>query len=171
MSMIVGEELYCLVISRFLNCDISLIDHVSLDVRLGNNFELEDWVPSHSRVITTQAGEKPRFKKVECNDGEGVFLPPNAFMQAMTLEYFNMPNDVSGVFFMSSTLARSGINQATSTLLQPGWSGNLVLEIKNYLQYSEHQLFPGQHVGQIVFHKHASVKGYSGKYNNQTSIN
>jgi dCTP deaminase len=169
--MIVGDELHVLVTNNFSNYKPEAIGSVSLDVHLGKQFEIEDWAPAHSRVITTKSKENPRFKSIECVGNEGVFLQPNGFMQAITEEYFVIPSDVSGFFYMCSSMARAGINHSAATLLQPGWSGNLVLELKNYLKYSEHQLFPGQHIGQVVFYRHSTVANpYSGKYNNQTKI-
>jgi|SRR5215831_18493217 dCTP deaminase len=76
-------------------------------------------------------------------------LPPHGFTLASTLERFSMPADLAGVVRGKSTWARDGIS-VFNTLLDPGWSGFLTLEIVNHLQ-DEIIIAAGEPIAQIEF--------------------
>lgn len=168
--MIVGESLVELATQIFGSIDRSCIGDISVDVHLGNDFALELRPPSFARVVNVYNNEQYYSKHQVVADGEYFFLPENGFVQAITKEHFTMPNDVTGYFWVKSRLARAGFDHSAATLIQPGWQGNLVLEIKNNLQFSEQILIPGKPIGQVTFVKHEPVRGYQGQFNNQSSI-
>lgn len=62
--------------------------------------------------------------------GETCTIPPHGFALARSVEYFNMPPNVLGICVGKSTYARCGI-VTPLTPLEPGWSGNLTLEVVN----------------------------------------
>ena len=86
---------------------------------------------------------------------------------ANTMENFKIPLDVVGYVVDKSTYARRFIT-AFNTLLDPGWRGNLTLELVN-LGNSPIDIKAGDPICQIVFHwlDEPTVLGYSGKYQNQ----
>jgi dCTP deaminase len=91
--------------------------------------------------------------------------PPYAL--ANTLEDFAMPLGVAGYVIDKSTHARLFVG-AFNTYLDPGWRGNLTLELVN-LSDRELVLKQGDPICQIVFHFLSSDtdRGYSGKYQDQ----
>jgi dCTP deaminase len=96
-------------------------------------------------------------------------LEPNGFTLASTLEKFVMPNFLVGIVHDKSTLARLGI-ALQNTVIEPGWSGFLTLEITNH---SEKRVIitEGTPIAQIIFHMtdmHVE-NPYSGKYQDQQS--
>lgn len=100
-------------------------------------------------------------------------LLPNQFILAHTIECFNIPANVVGTCVGKSTLARLGVHVLV-TPLEPGWSGQLTLEIKN-LSNKSVPLYVGQGICQIQFHLLDGIPSVTyaskqGKYQNQTGV-
>lgn len=96
-------------------------------------------------------------------------LYPRHASLAHTIENFNMPHNVVGYVVDKSTYARRFIS-AFNTLLDPGWSGNLTLELVNHGEKII-DIKAGDPIVQIAFHwlDEPTDLAYSGKYQNQTS--
>ena len=82
-----------------------------------------------------------------------------------------MPEDVLVICLGKSTYARCGII-VNVTPLEPGWEGQLVLEIVNHTN-SPLKVYPGQGIAQLIFHQGAapctiSYADRGGKYQGQT---
>jgi len=87
---------------------------------------------------------------------------------AHTVENFRIPTNVVGYVVDKSTYARRFIT-AFNTLLDPGWEGNLTLELVNLGDRSIN-IHAGDPIVQIVFHwldEHTD-RPYDGKYMYQT---
>ena len=86
---------------------------------------------------------------------------------ANTLEDFAMPTNVVGYVVDKSSHARLFVS-AFNTLLDPGWAGNLTLELIN-LSAEDLVLKAGDPICQIAFHytTQSTDRPYSGKYMNQ----
>jgi len=99
----------------------------------------------------------------KCNTVE---LLPNQFMLASTIEHFTMPKDVLGIVHDKSTWARLGL-ACQNTVIEPGWSGFLTLELTNHGNNSL-VIKRGMPIAQIIFHFiDEDTNGYEGKYQNQ----
>jgi dCTP deaminase len=87
---------------------------------------------------------------------------------AHTVEDFHLPDDVVGYVIDKSTWARRHVT-AFNTLLDPGWHGNLTLELVN-LGVTPVEIAAGDPICQIAFHwlDEASELPYQGKYQAQT---
>jgi len=100
---------------------------------------------------------------------ENLSLYPQAFMLASTFEHFNIPDWLVGRVCDKSSWARQGLT-VQNTVLEPGWSGYLTLELTNHSQ-NVIELKTGQPIAQILFEmldKPTSLP-YQGKYQNQES--
>ena len=95
-------------------------------------------------------------------------LYPRHSALAHTVEDFRIPNNVVGYVVDKSTYARRFVT-AFNTLLDPGWSGNLTLELSN-LGEEVVDIKSGDPIVQIVFHwlDEETDLPYSGKYQGQT---
>lgn len=94
-------------------------------------------------------------------------LENGQFLLASTIEEFHMPNDVVGIVHDKSTWARRGL-AVQNTVIEPGWSGFLTLELTNH--GPESLVIPcGCGIAQIVFHRldHPTDQPYEGKYQAQ----
>jgi deoxycytidine triphosphate deaminase len=149
------------------------------DIRLGNIFTTT--VPFYDAAYVKQGlgivdlsehnlSQDERFGNfyydtTELKENEKFILKPDQFICASS-EEFVMPDDVVGVVYNKSTLARLGINVMT-TVIEANWEGNLLVEIKNYgrLDFALMQDMP---IAQVMFYKIETPKNpYNGKYQGQ----
>jgi dCTP deaminase len=141
--------------------DPELINPASLDLRLGNLIMLES-VQNHQMIpldISRYTAEHPYQ------------LVPGQFVLAQTIETFNMPEDVAGLFFLKSSRAREGYENLHAGYADPGWHGStLTLELKNARQLQSLPIWPGLKIGQMVFFRMSQRPAISyavtGHYNN-----
>lgn len=141
--------------------DPELINPASLDLRLGNLIMLES-VQNHQMIpleISRYTPEHPYQ------------LVPGQFVLAQTIETFNMPEDVAGLFFLKSSRAREGYENLHAGYADPGWHGStLTLELKNARQLQSLPIWPGLKIGQMVFFRMSQRPAISyaitGNYNN-----
>lgn len=96
-----------------------------------------------------------------------VWLEPGEFLLASTIEKFHMPDDIVGIVHDKSTWARRGI-AVQNTVIEPGWSGWLTLEITNHGPRTV-KLMRGMGIAQVVFHllDQPTELPYKGKYQAQ----
>ncbi|MFN8545539.1 MAG: dCTP deaminase [Candidatus Binatia bacterium] len=114
---------------------------VSVDLRLGYSFtKLRDVANITVSVAqglpdigpggfwqTAELAEKNAFGKPEFYD-----LEPGGFVLAMTHESVTVPPDMVALVEGRSTYARMGLSMhQTAPWIQPGWTGRIVLEIRN----------------------------------------
>jgi len=122
-------------------------------------------------------------RKLKPDDGMGhpekFELHPGEFVLALTHERITMPNHLIGLVEGRSTYARVGLSMhQTAPWIQPGWSGQITLEIRNSgpLTISLQPLLDKP--CQLTFFKLSSALGVAqaygaqdgGKYQNQTAV-
>lgn len=84
---------------------------------------------------------------------DGYLVEPGEFLLGSTREIVRIPEDCVGDFVLRSTIARAGLNHALSGLLDPGFEGQVTLELQNWRRYWPIRIHPGMRIGQIVLHK------------------
>jgi dCTP deaminase len=115
-----------------------VISGVSVDLRLGHRFRV---FSSHtiafidlsgSREQVDQAVEKVMGDEVYISEDETFVLHPGELALGITLEAITLPDDLVGWLDGRSSLARLGLMvHVTAHRIDPGWSGNIVLEFFN----------------------------------------
>jgi len=121
----------------------------SLDIRLGHNFSkiVKSNIPLDCREEITEQ------EKVDFCAKESVIINPGEFFLADTVEYFDIPDYLYAELNGRSSLARLGIEiHSTGGVLDSGFSGDLVLEIKNNSPRPV-KLYPEMRVAQIIFYE------------------
>jgi dCTP deaminase len=146
------------------NYDEALINPASLDLRLGNTIMIEsaESLDMRELSIARHTVENPYL------------LRPGQFILAQTIEVFNMPENIAGLFFLKSSRAREGYENLHAGYADPGWHGSvLTLELKNSRQLLPLPLYPGTKIGQMVFFRMSNppVVSYAvtGSYNQDLS--
>jgi dCTP deaminase len=137
--------------------DDQAISGVSVDLRLGHRFRVfsSHTIPyidlSGSRELVDQAVEKVMSDEVYI-DGEGTFvLHPGELALGITLESITLPDNLVGWLDGRSSLARLGLMvHVTAHRIDPGWSGNIVLEFFNSGKLPL-ALRPGMAIGAMSF--------------------
>ncbi|MBE6953280.1 MAG: dCTP deaminase [Clostridia bacterium] len=137
------------------------IQPASVDVRLGNTFSIVEDSPSG--VITL--GSEIRYKTIETDT---YVLLPGQFVLATTMEYFELPDDLTAFVEGRSSLGRMGLFIQNAGWVDPGFKGEITLELFNANRCAI-ELKSGRRVGQLVFAKMDTPadKPYDGKYQGQ----
>ena len=115
----------------------------SIDIRLGNTFSIVE-------------------------DTSSYILLPNQFVLATTMEYFDLPDDLTAFVEGRSSLGRMGLFIQNAGWVDPGFKGEITLELYNANRCAI-ELKAGRRVGQLVFAKmdQTALNPYNGKYQGQ----
>ncbi len=139
--------------------DSESVSPCSIDLRLGSQIQVESlddngngWVPMD---ITA-----------------GYLLKPKQFVLAHTRETVTIPDGYSGQILLRSSAARAGFNHALSGWCDPGFSGQITLELTNQLQLHDLRICAGQRLLQLIIFGLDTPPALSyeltGNYQNQT---
>lgn len=102
-----------------------------------------------------------------------VYIPPNSFALAKTVEYFRIPRKVLTICVGKSTYARCGII-VNVTPFEPEWEGYATLEISNTSPVPA-PIYPNEGIAQLLFLEsdeecEVSYADRNGRYNRQQGI-
>ncbi len=155
-----------LVIMPLLEAD-KQIGPGSIDVRLGTHFQYFERV---GNAGVDPGGELEKLveksqRSVSVEFGTPLWLHPGQFVLGATLEFLRLPPHLGAYVVGRSSWGRLGLLVATAIMLQPGWGGNLTLELVNHGE-SPIALYAGSRIAQIAVHSlhDVSENPYSGKY-------
>lgn len=115
-----------------------MISGVSVDIRLGHKFRT---FRAYAAAFIDLSGPREEVDhalnsvmsdEIVLTDDEAFFLHPGELALAITLESVTLPADIVGWLDGRSSLARLGLMvHVTAHRIDPGWSGNIVLEFYN----------------------------------------
>ncbi|MEW9796528.1 dCTP deaminase [Alteromonas sp. CYL-A6] len=118
--------------------DYAQISGVTVDIRLGNKFRVFE---DHQAPYIDLSGPKSQVEEalnsvmsdeITLADGKAFFLHPGELALAVTHESVTLPDNIVGWLDGRSSLARLGLMvHVTAHRIDPGWSGNIVLEFYN----------------------------------------
>jgi dCTP deaminase len=130
------------------------IGPASIDLRLGTDFliprrNLHAGIdPGDDRV----AGEVGMSQeRVVVPFGENLWLHAQQLVLGATLEFVKLPPDCAAYVLSRSSWGRVGLLVATAITVQPGFGGNLTLELVNEGN-TPIKLWPGLRIAQLVVH-------------------
>lgn len=138
------------------------IQPASVDIRLGNTFSVVDDTPTG--IITLDS--RIKYKSITADT---YLILPGQFVLATTMEYFELPNNLTAFVEGRSSLGRMGLFIQNAGWVDPGFRGEITLELFNANRCAI-ELRSGRRVGQLVFAKmdDFALNPYSGKYQGQT---
>ena len=116
----------------------------SYDVRLGTKFKVEG-------RICGPVEDRKNWIDREINSNEEFELYPGQFILAHTQEYVRLPHNIEAQFQLKSSRAREGIQHLFAGFIDPGFHGQVTLELKNVTQRHSIFLTPGMLIGQLRF--------------------
>lgn len=156
------------------------IKGISVDLRLDNKFRVFN---DHTAPFIDLSGpreevqtllDKVMGSEILIEDDQAFFLHPGELALASTLESITVPDDLVGWLDGRSSLARLGLMvHVTAHRIDPGWQGQIVLEIFNSGKLPL-ALRPGMDICAINFETLSSPaekpynKRHDAKYRNQT---
>lgn len=137
------------------------IQPASVDIRLGDTFGVVEDTPDG--IITMQ--KEIAYKTIRA---EKYLLLPGQFVLATTMESVRLPENLTAFVEGRSSLGRMGLFIQNAGWVDPGFSGEITLELFNANRCAI-ELSTGRRVGQLVFASMDSPAQhpYSGKYQHQ----
>lgn len=123
------------------------LDAAGYDIRLGS--EVQMFSKDSEVVIDPKNFSGDCLYKRTADEGGAIILPSGTTALAPAVERFKMPGNVWGVVIAKSTYARCGIT-LNATKINPGWEGELVLEISNMTPRSV-KIYPNEGIASIAF--------------------
>lgn len=146
---------------RIYPVDKKQIQPASVDIRLGNTFSIVEDTPSG--IITLE--NEIRYKTIQ---SDTYLLLPNQFVLATTMEYFELPDNLTAFVEGRSSLGRMGLFIQNAGWVDPGFHGEITLELYNANRCAI-ELKAGCRVGQLVFARmdQSAMFPYQGKYQGQ----
>lgn len=139
------------------------VQPASVDVRLSNHF-LE---PVYSGSVVDL--DKPiNYNEFIADSHNGFVIRPHNFVLASTMEYINLPTNITAWIEGRSSIGRIGLFIQNAGWIDPGFEGTITLELFN-ASNSSIRLIPGTRVGQIIFAEldNKCDNPYKGKYQGQ----
>ncbi len=137
------------------------IQPASVDIRLGDTFSV---VEDSSTAILTLS-QKMIYKEIHADK---YLLLPGQFVLATTMEYISLPDNLTAFVEGRSSLGRMGLFIQNAGWVDPGFSGEITLELFNANRCAI-ELQAGRRIGQLVFAQmdQAAWHPYRGKYQGQ----
>ena len=137
------------------------IQPASVDIRLGNTFGVVDDTPSNIITLESQIN----YKTITTDT---YLIMPGEFVLATTMEYFELPDNLTAFVEGRSSLGRMGLFIQNAGWVDPGFKGEITLELYNANRCAI-ELKAGRRVGQLVFAEMdaPAINPYNGKYQGQ----
>ena len=134
--------------------DESLLQPSSVDVRVDRYFRV--FHNARYPYIDVKEPQDELTELVEVDDDRPFILHPGEFVLGSTLERVALPNDLVARLEGKSSLGRLGLLiHSTAGYVDPGWDGNLTLELSNVANLPI-TLYDGMKIGQISFQRLSS---------------
>ena len=101
-------------------------------------------------------GQEERWVPIDISDRPYV-MQPGEFVLASTQEFVRIPSDLECVFNLKSSRGREGYEHLMAGYIDPGFQGNITLEICNVNRHHRLPLLQGMLIGQLRFSKLDSI--------------
>ena len=114
------------------------------DVRVGSKYKI--FHNAHCVLVDPKALDPKSFID---HEGDHCIIPPNSFILAETVEYFEIPRNILAICLGKSTYARCGLVVGI-TPLEPEWKGKITIEISNTTPLPA-KVYSNEGIAQILF--------------------
>ncbi len=124
-----------------------------IDLTLGNEFRT---FKNTQSALVDPKNPEDNTEIISIDEDKPFIVHPGEFILGTVNEYVKFPDDLAGAVDGRSSLGRLGVVvHVTSTFVDPGWEGKLVLEITNVGKMPV-ALYPGMRICKLVFMKLSS---------------
>ena len=114
------------------------VNPASYDVRLGAMIKREG------------VGQEDRWVPVDISE-KCYVMQPGEFILASTQEFVRVPNDMECVFNLKSSRGREGFEHLLAGYIDPGFHGEITLELCNVNRHHRLAVCQGMLIGQLRF--------------------
>lgn len=139
----------------------AFIEPASIDLTLGNHFLLPK---------TPKNGVQPLSTAIEYNEihADKFTIPAKSFVLANTVEYIELPDNITGFVEGRSSIGRAGLFIQNAGWVDPGFAGQITLELFNANDFAL-EINVNQRICQLVLAQTCSPAdhAYNGKYQGQ----
>jgi dCTP deaminase len=137
------------------------IQPASMDLHLGRKIKY----PSKQDDKPVSVDKKSTYPQYASIDTPRPLVREGTFALATTQEEIQIPNGMVALLHGRSSVGRLGLFIENAGLIDPGFSGQVTLELTNVVDY-DIELVAGMRIGQLTFHEMKTTPqvGYS-KYN------
>jgi dCTP deaminase len=133
----------------------------SIDLTLGDTIKVE---------LPTGCEDKWRDHEIK----DTYAMAPGEFVLAHTAEMVNIPEGCAAMVLLRSSAARAGYEHSLAGWCDPGFRGQLTLELRNNLRHHRLPLQAGMRLCQLIVHKldeqAVNYYGLKGNYQGQTGV-
>ena len=127
----------------------------SVDLHLDRSFRV--FRNNRYPYIDPRAPQPDLTELLHVADDEPFILHPGEFVLGQTLEWVELPDDLVARLEGKSSMGRLGLLiHSTAGYVDPGWKGNLTLELSNVANLPI-ALYSGMKIGQISFFEMSSA--------------
>ncbi|MDQ3407777.1 MAG: dCTP deaminase [Chloroflexota bacterium] len=134
--------------------DPACLQPSSVDLHLDREFRV--FRNNRYPYIDPRQSQPDLTEIVAIQDDEPFILHPGEFVLGQTLEWVELPDDLVARLEGKSSLGRLGLLiHSTAGYVDPGWKGNLTLELSNVANLPI-ALYCGMKIGQISFFRMSS---------------
>jgi dCTP deaminase len=134
--------------------DANCLQPSSVDLHLDGDFRV--FRNNRYPFIDVRAPQPDLTELVSIDEDQPFILHPTEFVLGQTLEWVELPDDLVGLLNGKSSLGRLGLLiHSTAGYVDPGWKGNLTLELSNVANLPI-ALYRGMKIGQISFDRMSS---------------
>jgi dCTP deaminase len=135
--------------------DAACLQPSSVDLHLDGDFRV--FRNNRYPYIDVRSPQPDLTELVSIEVDEPFILHPSEFVLGQTLEWVELPDDLVARLEGKSSLGRLGLLiHSTAGYVDPGWKGNLTLELSNVANLPI-ALYKGMRIGQISFLKMSSA--------------
>lgn len=133
------------------------IGDTSIDLRIGNQFIVfRRHTQGLIKPFELSRKELHRFQERRVvRFGSEFVLHPGVLALAATFEYVQLPSNLEGQVEGRSSWARLGLQIATATCVEPGFSGVITFELSN-IGNMPVEIHPGVRIAQLILRNTAS---------------
>jgi dCTP deaminase len=128
----------------------------SIDLRLGFTFLIpKSWqLTKHGREAITSdyTQTNNNFQVIELEPGQFFDILPNEYVVFSTLEKLTLPDNLMAIMYPRSSVNRRGLSVDLSGIVDAGYSGHLIIPVRNKTPNQTIRVYPGERFCQIVFH-------------------
>lgn len=137
------------------------IQPASIDCRLDRNF----LVVEDRNMQMIDLSSAIEYREYE---SDFITIPPHSFLLATTMEYIELPDDLTAFVEGRSSIGRIGLFIQNAGWVDPGFKGQITLELYNANSLPI-RLEAGRRICQLVFCKmdQKALNPYQGKYQGQ----
>jgi dCTP deaminase len=123
------------------------LEPASMDLHLGTEIKYPS-TKNNETVVVDDPTTYPSYGKVE---SDRPLIRAGKFGLATTEEKVTLPNDTVALLHGRSSVGRLGLFIENAGLIDPGFSGQITLELTNVVDY-DLELKAGMRIGQLTFH-------------------